>query len=180
MKYLRITLSLLFAISLFLTSCGSEDEGDDPTATNEPPFFEVTVSGTKYEANFTGTNPPLFGALVSPANNLTSITLTGTTTGGGSIGLLVGYIGSGTGSYTLTSAPGEGGNPLEGLSFFLTTDGADESTDYEAVNINLNITSYNALASTFAVVEGSFSGTVLDSDDNQVQVSGSFRTSNND
>ncbi len=176
MKYLRITLSLLLAISLFLTSCGSEDEGDDPTVTNEAPFFKMTLSGTDYEADFTQTDTPIFAALVSPTTSLTSITMTATT-GGGTIGLGMSYVGSGTDSYTLTSAPGEGDNLLEGFAFFLIPNGAAESADYEAVNINLNITSYNALASTFAVVEGTFSGIVEDSDGVQTEVSGSFRTS---
>jgi|GEM_PF-6100338 len=172
MKHFNLLqLITAFFLGIILVGCSSND--DDPTPIEEA-SLELSLGGANYTANFDGANAAII-AVTNPNINWTSVTLGGTTTSGEVISFVIAFDGKTAGNSTVTGAAGENTSDPTGLSLSIVSSGTT-GVVYEAININVNITSYTPVSGVTAVVKGIFSGAVQDVDGNQFNVSGTFNT----
>lgn len=167
-------------LSIALTSCGSDGDEEDDMMQQDggEAFLDLTVDGTRYEADFTRNNAAIL-AVTSPNISFTSVTMGGSSTNGETMNFAVVFDAKATGSFNIASGIEGNQNNPEGLTIALVTSSGNtvEAFSYDATNVNVDITSYRGISGVTAEVAGSFSGTIEDDETgNTVSVSGSFST----
>ncbi|MEM6642546.1 MAG: hypothetical protein AAF616_06175 [Bacteroidota bacterium] len=170
-------LSCMIAACMF-TAC-SEDEEEVLNSSLLEPELSFTVGNTAYEVDFSANNAAII-ATTNPNISWTSITLGGAAVSGETVSLVLAFQGKQTGTSTVSGAAGEDSNAPEGLSLglVLNDSGQFRSERYDAVSVTVNVMTYREISGVTAEVEGTFSGTVVDVDGNQTNISGSFSTGN--
>jgi len=162
---LHFAKSLLFTLSVFsislLFSCGSDDEADDMEEeldANPTAILSFTLDGTDYTAIFDESNPTI---LVSSSSsvNATSFAANGQLEEGGGYTFAGGFIGSSTGSYTLTGNDDE--DDLNSLGIVITQDQTFRSFIASSVEMDVTVLT-NASVTNASDMEATFEGTMVD------------------
>lgn len=177
MNYLKSSLMLaLMAGLLFFSNCGSddtEDPGPGPT-TPSSAVLDFILDGTSYVLDFDGIAASILG-VTSPQVSWTNITMAGVTSSGETVTMAFVFDGKSAGTYAFEGRPAEDPSDPTGLSLVIAS--GITGVEYTAVNITLEVDSYNLLSEVAAEAAGTFGGTVVDEDTgNTFFISGTFNT----
>ena len=174
--FLRNVLLLsLFATTIIITSCGSDDGDEmDPGGSDNEISLAFTIDGTSEEAVFNSGS--IFLALSN--GEATVLSTNGALQSGSNYSFTASFTGTTTGTYNLTQGAGEIDETIDGVTIVILE--GQNSVVYVARNVTLNIQSYTVISLAQIIVEGTFSGT-FENEDTQETVSitnGSFVTGN--